>query len=168
MLKRLNFKEQSPSPSPRKFLGRAKALCQQGLGPGLLQFRWLRKKRERSQDMLAITCNVFFPPLPFFPNSYLLLFSFQETSLCSSQVTTMTWMKPCPPSFRYQLLAPPRGGWAWEADHPPPNVVSWLSWAWEKRLLPHPPLASSSVCLDPAPHQTPSNSFFLLLNRTEI
>lgn len=123
VLKRLNCTEARPLPHPGEVsrLGQSSvpagpaartALVQASSGEG-------RKVTEHAGSHVGL---VFHPvhlhrlsPIPTF------LFSFQGTSLSSSQVTTMTWTKPCPPSFRYQLFALPWGGWG--------------GWGWDRPLL---------------------------------
>lgn len=111
VLKRLNCTEARPLPHPGEVsrLGQSfvpagprarTAVVQASSGEG-------RKVTEHAGSHVELVFHPVHPhrlsPIPTF------LFFFQETSLSSSQVTIMTWTKPCPPSFRWAPLHPALG-----------------------------------------------------------
>ena len=178
VLKRLNCTEARPFPHPGEVsrLGQNSVPAGPGARTALVQAssREGRKVTEHAGSHVEL---VFHPVHPHVFPQFLPFFPFQGTSLSSSQVTTMTWTKPCPPSFRYQLFALPWGGWG--------DRGGWGNEGRQALLLPgdvallsckslgelSPPLHTRHILrpsLCSTPHFIPSNLSFPLLNRTEI
>ena len=169
VLKRLNCTESRPLPHPGEVsrLGQSSvpagprartAVVQASSGEG-------RKVTEHAGSHVELVFHPVRPrlsPIPF--SSF-----FQETSLSSSQVTIMTWTKPCPPSFRCRLFALPWGGWGGEGGADPFSYLVMLlhfpARVWGKS--PHPRHAPRpSLCS--APHVTPSSLSFPLPHRAVL
>lgn len=164
MLKRLNCTEARPLPHPGEVsrLGQSSVPAGPGARTAVVQASSGegRKVTEHAGSHVELVFHPVHPhrlsPIPTF------LFSFQETSLSSSQVTIMIWTKPCPPSFRCHLFCLPWGGWGgWGRGRPLllPGDVAPLSC---KSLGEIPPPQTISVFC-PSLH-----SFEFVLSRTGL
>lgn len=84
--------------------------------------------------------SVIQPPRPALLPISAARLSFQETSSTSSRVTTTTWMRACPPSFRYPPSALPRPREDELGKQTPPRLAVTLTFLSPgERCPPHAP-----------------------------